>query len=81
MSEILVNDLDEVTVEQLEARARERGRSLQDELKLVLEQAALSAASRHSRSAYRALADEVRASLGDRPQTDSAALLAEDRVR
>jgi antitoxin FitA len=81
MSEILVGDLDKAVVEQLEARARESGRSLQDELKLVLEQAARSAAARHSRSAYRALANPVRASLGNRPQSDSAALLAEDRAR
>ena len=81
MSEVLVRNLDETIVEQLKARARESGRSLQAELKLILEQAARPGASRPSRAEYRALADQVRTSLGDRPQADSAALLAEDRVR
>jgi plasmid stability protein len=81
MSEILVRDLDEAIVEQLEARARNSGRSLQAELKLILEQSARSASARLSRATYRALADQVRAALGDRPQADSATLLAEDRAR
>ncbi len=81
MSEILVRNLDDAVVEQLEARARDSGRSLQAELKLLLEQAAQPASARLSRAAYRALADQIRASLGTRPQTDSATLLAEDRAR
>ena len=40
MSEVLVRNLDEAVVEQLKARARGSGRSLQAELKLILEQAA-----------------------------------------
>jgi hypothetical protein len=40
-----------------------------------------SAPARPSRVEYRALVDQVRAVLGDRPQVDSAALLAPDRVR
>jgi plasmid stability protein len=81
MSEVLVRNLDEIIVERLKARARRSGRSLQGELKLILEQAAGPAPSRLSRADYRALADRVRAELGDRPQSDSAALLAEDRAR
>jgi len=81
MPEVLVRNLDEAVVEQLKARARSNGRSLQAELKLILEQSARPASARLSRAAYRALADEVRATLGDRPQADSAALLAEDRAR
>ena len=81
MSDILIRNVDEAVVEQLEARARESGRSLQAELKLVLERAARPASARLSRATYRALADQVAASLGDRPQADSAALLAEDRAR
>ena len=79
MSEVLVRNLDESIVEQLKARARGSGRSLQAELKLILEQAARPA--RPSRAEYRVLADQVRAALGDRPQADSASLLAEDRAR
>jgi plasmid stability protein len=81
MPEVLVRNLDEAVVEQLKDRARSNGRSLQAELKLILEQAALRESSRPSRGEYRVLADRVRATLGDRPQTDSAALLAEDRAR
>lgn len=81
MSEVLVRNLDEAVVEQLKSRARDNGRSLQAELKLILEQAARAGSSRPSRAEYRALADRVRASMGDRPQADSAALLAEDRSR
>jgi antitoxin FitA len=81
MSEIVVRNIDESVVEQLESRARQNGRSIQAELKLVLEQAARPNSARLSRAAYRALADQLRASLGDRPQADSAGLLAEDRAR
>jgi len=81
MSEVLVRNLDEAVVERLKARARGSGRSLQAELKLILEQAARPAPTRSARAEYRALADRVRAALGDRPQADSAALLAEDRAR
>jgi plasmid stability protein len=81
MSEVLVRNLDETVVEQLKARARGSGRSLQAELKLILEQAARPAQAQLSRAAYRALADQVRTALGDRPQADSAAMLAEDRAR
>jgi plasmid stability protein len=81
MSEITVRNLDESVVERLESRARNNCRSLQAELKLILEHAIRPASARLSRAAYRASADEVRAAQGDQPQTDSAALLAEDRAR
>lgn len=81
MSEVLVRNLDAAVVEQLKTRARGSGRSLQAELKLILEQAARPGTTRTSRAEYRALADRVRTTLGDRPQADSAALLAEDRAR
>jgi len=81
MSEVLVRNLDEAVVEQLKARARGSGRSLQAELKLILEQAAQPVPPQPSRAEYRALADRVRSAVGDRPQADCAALLAEDRAR
>ena len=58
-----------------------RNQSLHAELKLLLEHAARPAPTRLSRASYRALADQIRAEVGDRPQADSAALLAEDRAR
>jgi plasmid stability protein len=81
MFEVLVRNLDEAVVEQLKARARRSGRSLQSELKLILEQAVRPLPTRPARAEYRALLDRIRAALGDRPQSDSAALLAEDRAR
>jgi plasmid stability protein len=81
MSEILVGNVDDAVVEQLESRARSSGRSLQAELKAILEEAARPTSGRLSRAAYRALVDQVRAAVGDRPQADSALLLAEDRAR
>jgi plasmid stability protein len=78
MSEVLVRDVDEAVVEQLKARARHSGRSFDAELKLILTQAARPAPTR---AEYRALADQIRATLGDQPQADSAVLLAEDRAR
>jgi plasmid stability protein len=80
MSDILIRNVDESVVEQLEIRARKNGRSLQAELKLILEQAARPETSRPSRAEYRELAERVRATLGDRPQADSATLRAEDRA-
>ncbi len=80
MSEVVVGNLDETLVEKLKVRACAGGRSFQEELKLILEEAAGEASARPSRAAYRALADQIRAALGDRPQTDSTALLAEDRA-
>ena len=81
MPEVLVRNLDEAVVEVLKSRARRHGRSLQGELKLILEQAARADRARPSRAEYRALAAQVRDALGDRPQSDSADLLAEDRAR
>ncbi len=40
MPQILVRDLDEEVVKRLKARAKQEGRSLQAEVKLILEQAA-----------------------------------------
>jgi antitoxin FitA len=81
MPEVLIRNLDEKVVERLKARARANGRSLQAELKLILDQAANPGSSRPSRAAYRVLADRARAALGNRIQSDSAELLAEDRAR
>jgi plasmid stability protein len=79
--EVLVRNLDSAVVERLKCRARDSGRSLQAELKLILEEAARPLAAPPRRTAYRALAEQVRASLGHQPQTDSAELQAEDRAR
>jgi len=64
VSDVLVCDLAEAVVEQLKARARGSGRSLQAELKLILEQPARPGPARSSRADHRVLPDRVRAAFG-----------------
>jgi plasmid stability protein len=75
MPEILVRGLERRTVERLKERARSSGRSLQQEVKDILERAAtmltMDEARRLSESWHRRLAG--------RPFSDSAALIREDR--
>ena len=79
MSDVLVRNLDEAALERLKSRASQNGRSLQAELKLILEEA--SRAERVDRHAYRLLAEKIRRELGPGPHGDSGALQAEDRER
>ena len=76
MPQVLVRELRPETVSRLKERARRHGRSLQAELKDVLE-----TASRQSGLDARALADRVRRQLAGRSHSDSAELLAKDRAR
>ncbi len=76
MAQVLVRDLKTDVVSRLKARAKRHGRSLQTELKEILQ-----TASRQSTIDARALADRIRRRLGGRAQTDSVELLAEDRER
>lgn len=77
MAQVLVRDLDETVVEILKQRAATNGRSLQAELKAILEEQAHMA----SKAEARALAARVRQRIAPRPQTDSGELQAEDRRR
>ncbi len=76
MSQVLVRSLEPAILERLKARARRHGRSLQAELKAILETAAegdlLDA---------RIVADRIRAVLRVRKGSDSGAAQAEDRRR
>jgi len=69
MPNILIRDLTPETIEKLKARARRNGRSMQSELKTILEQAAqvefLEA---------EILSSRIRRMLGDSEHTDSAEL-------
>lgn len=76
MSKVLVRDLSPAALNRLKARARKHGRSLQAELKSILEQAA-----RVDTGTARALAARIRQRLAGRSHTNSVALLAEDRRR
>jgi antitoxin FitA len=76
MAQVLIRDLPPETVSRLKERAKRRGRSLQAELKELLE-----TASRQSGLEARALADRVRLQLAGRRHSDSVELLAKDRAR
>ncbi|MCZ7649085.1 MAG: hypothetical protein M5U26_28165 [Planctomycetota bacterium] len=75
MSDMLIRGLDAQTVKRLKSRAKRHGRSLQGEVKLVLENAA-------GRTMAEALKDAraLRRKLGKRFD-DSAVLIREDRDR
>ena len=81
MPDVLVRDIQSEVVESLKNRAALNGRSLQAELKIILEQAAQSKVED-----ARKLAAKIRRSLKDHKlngeeYSDSAALLTEDRRR
>jgi antitoxin FitA len=76
VSQVLVRDLDQPILERLKARARRHGRSLQAELKEILE-----AASEADLLDARLVADRIRRSLRGRGTTDSGDSQAEDRRR
>lgn len=76
MSQVLVRDLDQPILERLKARARRHGRSLQAELKEILE-----AAAEADLLDARLVADRIRRSLRGRGTADSGESQAEDRRR
>jgi plasmid stability protein len=76
VAQVLVRDLKADVVARLKARAKRHGRSLQTELKEILE-----TASRHSAIEARAVAARIRRQLAGRAHSDSVELLAEDRAR
>ena len=76
MPDVLVRDISSETLEALKGRARQNRRSLQVELKWVLEQAAQT-----TMVDARAVAAKIRRSLSKAAHSDSAELLCEDRRR
>jgi plasmid stability protein len=79
MAQILVRDLDKDVVERLKKRAKEDGRSLQSEVKLILEQAA--AEPKVDMEKARDMLDEFRKRFKGRKFSDSVELIREDRNR
>ena len=77
MAQVLVRNLDPSTIEKLKARAADHGRSLQAELKAILE----AQVRQVTKAEAQALAARIRQRIGLRPQTDSGMLQAEDRER
>jgi plasmid stability protein len=77
VGDVLVRNLDDAVIASLKQRASGHSRSLQAEVKEILEQAA-----RHvTLSEARQTAVEIRHSFGEQEFTDSVNLLAEDRGR
>jgi plasmid stability protein len=77
MPDVLVRNIAERDLGLLEQRALASGRSLQAELKRILELAARAA----DKAAARALAEQVSSTLAGRPHPDSADLICKDRDR
>jgi plasmid stability protein len=75
MPEILVRGLDQETLDRLKRRARTSGRSLQQEVKAILEQSAGMLTMAEMRRLSRAWKHR----LGGPTVTDSADLIREDR--
>lgn len=76
MAEILVRNLDKKTVDRLKKRAKKKGRSLQTEVKQILEQAASI-----DMDAARKLTSKIRNGLKEKKFSDSTRLIREDRDR
>lgn len=76
MAQVLVRNLSQAALDRLKALARRKGRSLQAEMKAILE-----GASEADPASFRALAARLRARLAGRRHTDSAALISRDRTR
>lgn len=76
MARVLIRDLDERTVNRLKERAVRNHRSLQAELKMIVERAAVLDMPDSSAAAAR-----IREKLRGREHSDSAALIARDRRR
>ncbi len=76
MAQVLVRNIDERTVQHLKRRAERRGRSLQAELRNILEHAAKTDGLEARR-----VAERIRRKLANRVHSDSGRLLAEDRER
>lgn len=74
MAQLLIRDLKPTTIERLKLRAKQHHRSLQDELKAILESAA-----KLSMTEARELSKAWQKRLGDGPFSDSTELLREIR--
>jgi plasmid stability protein len=77
MSQILIRNLSPETVERLKVQAKRSGRSLEAEVRVILEQAGRP---RYSPEDFQRMTAEIRATAGPQ-QSDSTDLIREDRDR
>lgn len=75
MPTLTVRNVDEIVIRQLKSRAKNAGRSLEAEVRLILEETS----RRPSTDQLRAMADRIAAMTPTTPQTDSATILREIR--
>jgi len=76
MPDMLVRDLDSHTIERLKPSAKQHGRSLQREVKAILEETVPM-----TMSEFRAVSEKWQKRLRGRKFSDSAKLIREDRER
>ncbi len=76
MSNVLIRNVDDEVLEKLKARAKRSRRSLEAELRLILEESA-----QLGRQRAMAAAERLRSGLKGRSHTDSVLLVSEDRSR
>ncbi len=74
MAQILIRNIDDEVLNRLKLRAQQNGRSLQAEVKMILDQAA-----QVDLKTARLMAARIRERLAGRAKTDSADLLREER--
>ena len=79
MAQILVRNMDEEVIERLKKRAKEDGRSLQTEVKSILEKAAYE--PRVDMETARKMCEEFRRKFKGRKFPDTVELIREDRDR
>lgn len=80
MAEVLIRDVADTVVERLRIRAERRGRTLEAELRALLEGAAGEEES-DRRRAFHEVAARMRERYAGTPQTPAVELLREDRDR
>jgi plasmid stability protein len=76
LAQILVRKLPDAVVERLKARAKRNNRSLEAEVRVILEESVVK-----DKAAFLERAAAMRARLSGRPHTESWKLLREDRDR
>lgn len=76
MPQLLVRDLSEETISRLKRKAKAHGRSLQGEIKLIIEEASLK-----SMEEAKALAKKIQTGLAGKFFSDSSDLIRQDRSR
>jgi len=77
MAQLLVRNLAQKVVDRLKKQAKAEGKSLQSELKTILEEAS----NRVDREAFFEGAENIRRSIAGRKLLDSVTLIREDRDR